>query len=102
MKKLLMEFKEFLKEYKVLGLAVALIIGLAATEFVKAIVDDIIMPLIAPILPNGAWQQYVLALGPFAFKLGHFVSALINFIVIAFVVFLIAKYGFKEEKVSKK
>jgi large conductance mechanosensitive channel len=96
------EFKEFLKEYKVIGLAVGIIIGLAATAFVKALVDDIVMPLITPLIPGGAWETAVLALGPVLLRWGHFVGALINFIVIAFVVFLIAKYAFKEEKVSKK
>lgn len=96
------EFKEFIKEYKVVGLAVGIIIGLAATAFVKALIDDIIMPLITPFIPGGAWQTATLTLGPFVFLWGHFLAALINFLVIAFVVFLIAKYLFKEEKVTKK
>ena len=96
------EFKDFLKEYKVVGLAVGIIIGLASTTFVKALIDDIVMPLITPFIPGGAWETAILALGPFAFKWGHFASALINFLVIALVVFLIAKYLFKEEKVAKK
>jgi len=98
----LKEFKEFLQEYKVIGLAVALIIGLAATSFVKAIVDDIVMPILTPFIPGGAWQTATFSIGPIVIAWGHFLGALINFIVIAFVVFLIAKYAFKEEKVSKK
>jgi large conductance mechanosensitive channel len=98
----LKEFKDFLKEYKVIGLAVALIIGLAATTFVKAIVDDIVMPIITPFIPGGAWQTATFSMGPIIISWGHFLGALINFIVIAFVVFLIAKYALKEEKVSKK
>ncbi len=98
----LKEFKEFLKEYKVIGLAVALIIGLAATTFVKAIVDDIVMPIITPFIPGGAWQTATFSMGPIVIAWGHFVGALINFIVIAFVVFVIAKYALKEEKVTKK
>jgi large conductance mechanosensitive channel len=96
------EFHEFLKEYKVVGLAVGIIIGLAATAFVKALVDDIVMPLITPFIPGGAWEQATFTLGLVIIKWGHFLSALINFLVIAFVVFLIAKYAFKEEKVTKK
>jgi len=96
------EFKDFLKEYKVIGLAIALIIGLAATAFVKALVDDIVMPLITPFIPGGAWQTATFTLGKIVISWGHFIGALVNFIVIAFVVFLIAKYALKEEKVSKK
>lgn len=96
------EFKEFLKEYKVIGLAIAFIIAAAATTLVKSLVDNIVMPLITPFVPNGAWQTATLTLGPFVFGWGAFVSALINFIIIAWVVFLIAKFVIKEEKVTKK
>ncbi len=96
------EFKDFLKEYKAIGLAIGIIIGLAATAFVKALVDDIVMPLIAPFMPGGAWQTAVLNVWHFTFKWGDFLSALINFIVIALVVFLIAKFIIREEKVTKK
>jgi large conductance mechanosensitive channel len=102
MKKVLKEFKEFLKEYKVIGLAIALIIGLAATALVKAIVDYLVMPIITPFIPGGAWQAAVLKIGPFVIGWGALLGAIINFVVIAFVVFLIAKYALKEEKVSKK
>lgn len=96
------EFKEFLQEYKVIGLAVAFIIGVAATALVKSLVDNIIMPLITPFIPNGQWQTATLNLWKFTFGWGAFLGALINFIIIAFVVFLIAKYLLKEEKVTKK
>ena len=96
------EFRDFLKEYKIVGLAIGIIIGLASTTFIKALIDDIVMPLITPFIPGGAWETAVLALGPFVLKWGHFVSALINFLVIALVVFLIAKFIIREEKVTKK
>lgn len=100
--KILEEFKEFLREYKVIGLAVALIIGLAATALVKSIVDNLVMPIITPFIPGGAWQTATFNLGPIVISWGALLGAIINFIVIAFVVFLIAKYALKEEKVSKK
>lgn len=99
---LLREFKDFLEEYKVMGIAIGIVMGLASTALVKAIVDDIIMPIITPFVPGGGWENAVLALGPFIFKWGAFLSAVINFIIIAFVVFLIAKKFMHEEKVSKK
>ncbi len=96
------EFKEFLEEYKVVGVAVAFIMAAAATSLVKSLVDNVIMPLIAPVLPGGDWQTAILIAGPFKFGSGAFLAALINFVVIAFVVFLIAKMVLKEEKVAKK
>jgi len=96
------EFKDFLKEYKVIGLAVALIIGLASTAFVKSLVDNIIMPIITPFIPGGAWETATFSIGPIVIGWGAFLSALINFLIIAWVVFVIAKKILKEEKVNKK
>ena len=99
---ILTEFKEFLRKYKVVGLAVALIIGLAATALVKSVVDNLVMPIIMPFIPGGAWQTATVTLGKIVIGWGALLGAIINFIIIAFVVFLIAKYALKEEKVSKK
>ncbi len=96
------EFKDFLKEYKVVGLAVAFIIGAAATSLVQALVNDIIMPIITFAIPGGEWQKATFSLGTIIIKWGDFLGVLINFIIIAFVVFMISKYFFKEEKVMKK
>lgn len=100
--KMLREFKEFLNEYKVMGLAIAFIIGAAITTLVKSLVDNIIMPIITPFIPGGQWQIATLKIGPIVLGLGAFAGSLLNFIIIAFVVFMIAKYLFKEEKVTKK
>lgn len=100
--KMITEFKEFLREYKVVGLAVALIIGTAATQLVTSIVNNILMPVITFFIPNGAWQSATLKVGPIVFGWGAFLASLINFLIIAWIVFLIAKFFFKEDKVSKK
>ena len=100
--KLMQEFREFLNEYKILGLAVAFIIGVAATSLVQALVNDLIMPIVTSFIPAGAWQDAVFTIGSVAIKWGHFLSVAINFVIMAFVVFLIAKKVMKEEKVSKK
>jgi large conductance mechanosensitive channel len=99
---LISEFKDFLKEYKVIGLAVALIIGLAATALVKSIVDNLVMPLVTPFIPGGAWETATFSMGPIVIGWGALLGAIINFVIIAFVVFLITKYALKEEKVTKK
>jgi large conductance mechanosensitive channel len=81
------EFLDFISKYKVLGMAVAFILGLYLGALVQALVNDLIMPIITLILPNVEWE--VLVVGPF--RIGHFIGALITFILVAFVVFLIVK-----------
>ncbi|MFH1209449.1 MAG: MscL family protein [archaeon] len=99
---MLKEFKEFLDEYKVIGLAIAFIIGVASTVLIQSLVNNIIMPIITPFIPGGAWQQATFAIGPIVIGWGSFLGAVINFVIIAFVVFMIAKKLLKEEKVTKK
>ncbi len=96
------EFMEFLKEYKVVALAVAFVMSVAATALIKSMVDNIIMPVITPFIPGGAWKTATFALGPIVVGWGPFLGELINFVIIAFVVFMIAKKIMKEEKVTKK
>lgn len=99
---LISEFKEFLFEYKVIPLAIALIMGLASTALVKSLVDNIIMPLITFFIPGGAWKTATLTLGPIVISWGAFLAELVNFVIIAFVIFIIAKKVLKEEKVTKE
>jgi len=96
------EFMEFLREYKVIALAIAFIMGAAATSLVKSLVDNIIMPVITAFMPGGVWKTATFALGPIVIGWGPFLGELINFLIIAFVVFMIAKKVMKEEKVVKK
>jgi len=102
MKKVAKEFKEFLKEYKVVPLAIAFIMGAAATALVQAVVNYLIMPILTPFIPGGAWQTATVTVWKIVISWGALLGAIINFVVIAWVVFLIAKYVFKEQKVSKK
>lgn len=81
------EFLDFISKYKVMGMAVAFILGLYLGTLVQALVNDLIMPIITLILPGVEWEVFVL--GPF--RIGHFVGALITFLLVAFVVFLIVK-----------
>jgi large conductance mechanosensitive channel len=95
------EFMEFLMKYQVIGLAVAVIIGAAAGKMVTAMVNDIIMPIIAVIVPGGDWRTSVLQAGPIKFLVGDFVGALIDFVIVALVIFLIVKFIMKGDT-SKK
>ncbi len=81
------EFTDFLSKYKVLGLAVAFILGLYLGALVQAMVDDLIMPIISIFIPDIAWDE--IAIG--AFQVGHFTGQLVTFIIIAMVIFVIVK-----------
>ena len=98
---MLAEFMEFLKEYKVIALATAFIIGVAATSLIKSLVDNVIMPVVTVLIPGGAWRTATFTIGPVVIGWGAFLGELINFIIIALVVFLIAKKVMGAEKVGK-
>ena len=99
---ILKEFKEFLDQYSVIGLAVAFIMGVAATTLIQSLVKNVIMPIITQFIPGGAWETATFSMGPIVISWGAFLGAVINFVVIAFVVFMISKMVLKEPKVSKK
>lgn len=82
------EFKAFLSQYKVLGLAVAFIIGLYLGNVVKALVTDLILPIVSYALPKGT-NINTYMVGPFG--VGDFTNNLLTFIIVAFVIFLIVK-----------
>ena len=85
------EFMDFLQKYGVIGLAIAVIIGGAAGNLVSALVADILMPVITFFIPGGAWRDAVFNVGPIVLSIGHFIGAVIDFLIIALIVFIIMK-----------
>ena len=81
------EFNDFLKQYKVIGLAVAFVMGLAATTLVQSLVNNVIMPIITPFIPGGAWQTATFTMGPIviglavAFVMGLAATTLVQSLV---------------------
>ena len=104
MKKFFKEFKEFTNKGNVLDLAVGVIIGGAFSAIVNALIDNIINPLIACIGGNEIGFAFEIIKGNEATKvnIGAFISAIINFLVIAFVVFLIVKSANKAKELAAK
>jgi len=92
------EFIEFLKKYGVIGLAIAVIIGGKANALVSAIVDNIIMPLVGLVLPGGDWRAWTV--GPLG--IGAVLGALVDFLIVAWLVFWFSKKVLKETEVAKK
>jgi large conductance mechanosensitive channel len=86
------EFMDFLSKYKVLGLAVAFIMGVYLGALVQSLVKDLILPIIGLALPGlGDLATYTVTVGNQIFGVGSFLVALITFIIVAFVIFLIVK-----------
>ncbi|MCI6738401.1 MAG: large conductance mechanosensitive channel protein MscL [Intestinibacter sp.] len=90
MSNFLKEFKEFALRGNVLDLAVGVIIGGAFQGVVNSLVQDIISPIIG-LFANQDFSNLVITLGGVQVKYGSFITALINFIIMAFVIFLIVK-----------
>jgi large conductance mechanosensitive channel len=82
------EFQDFLKHYQVLGLAVAFIIGIYLGALVKALVTDLLLPIVQFALPP---NQSINTFTEGPFGLGDFANALLTFIIVALVIFLIVK-----------
>lgn len=105
MKKFIAEFKEFISRGNVLDMAVGVLIGGAFSAIVTALCEKIITPLIEVIIGVIAGKSIdemtsVLNVGPIEF--GSFLSAVINFIIMAFIIFLIVKGFNKMSNLRKK
>lgn len=91
MKKFMKEFKEFISRGNVMDMAVGVIIGGAFTGIVSSLVEDIINPLLG-LFGGMNFDQYSLTLlGTATLNYGKFITAVINFLIMALVVFLIVR-----------
>ncbi|MBQ7595152.1 MAG: large conductance mechanosensitive channel protein MscL [Clostridia bacterium] len=97
------EFKKFIMRGNVIDLAVGVIIGGAFQAIVNSLVDDIIMPVISIFTKGISFEEWVLTVGGATIKYGNFISAILNFLIMALVIFLIVKSINKvNDKFSKK
>ena len=102
------EFKDFLSKYRVLGLAIAFIMGVYLGGLVQSLVKDLILPVVGLAIPGlGNLATYKIAVPPTSldgqgnpldttytgqlFGVGDFLVALITFVIVAFIIFLIVK-----------
>lgn len=93
------EFKEFALKGNIIDLAIGIIIGGAFQSIVNSLVKDIIMPIINIFTGSMDFSSLVLKIGNSSIKYGSFITAVINFLIIAFSLFLFVKYI---NKVNKK
>ncbi len=103
---MLKEFKEFIARGNVMDMAVGIIVGSAFTTIVKDLVAYLINPLIGLFVGKIDLSNIVFTVGAAQFKVGSFLNAVINFLIISFVVFLLVKgvnhFSKQEEKPQEK
>ena len=90
MKKMIREFKEFALRGNVMDLAFGMIIGAAFQAIVKSLVDDVISPVIG-LFANTDLSYLVLTVGEVEIRYGAFLTAVINFVIMASIIFLLVK-----------
>ena len=88
---MLNEFKAFIAKGNVLDLAVGIIIGAAFTAIITSVVDDLINPIIGMIVGGVDFSTVGFSIGEARFNIGNFINAVIKFVIIAWVVFLLVK-----------
>lgn len=100
-------FMDFLKQTNALALAIGVIIGGAVGKVVSSLVGDVLMPLISLALPAGDWREAKIALShkadgsiDKAIALGAFGGAIVDFVLIAFVIYMITKSVMKPAPVA--
>ena len=91
MKNFIEEFKKFISRGNVMDMAVGIIIGGAFTAIVGSLVADIITPIIGMILGGVNFSELAVTVGSAQLTYGNFIQAIINFLIIAWVVFMIVK-----------
>lgn len=88
---MLREFRDFLNRGNVMDLAVAVIIGGAFGLIIASLVNDIIMPLIGIVIGGINFTSLMVKVGTAEVKYGNFIQAIVNFIIVAFVIFLVVR-----------
>lgn len=98
---MLKEFAKFLKEYKIISLSVAFIMGEASSGLMNSLVKDFFMPIVSPIMSAEPWREASFSIGSATIAYGTVLADVINFIIIAFIVFIIARQLIKMETKKK-
>ena len=102
MKQFVKEFKAFISRGNVIDMAVGIIIGGAFTTIVNSLVNDIINPLLGVFGGKDFSQYYIQLPGEATLNYGAFIAAIINFLIMAFVIFTLIKFLNKVSEMSKK
>ena len=91
MKKFLQEFKTFAMRGNVMDLAVGVIVGGAFSSITNSLINDIIMPIVGIFVSQASFADLTLSVGSAVITYGNFIQAVLNFVILAFVVFCMVK-----------
>ena len=91
MKKFLREFKEFAMRGNMMDLAVGVIVGGAFSSITTSLINDILMPVIGIFVSEASFADLTVTVGSAVVAYGNFIQAVINFLIMAFVVFCMVK-----------
>ncbi|HSI20995.1 MAG TPA: MscL family protein [Verrucomicrobiae bacterium] len=95
-------FMHFVRQYNVIPLAIAVVIGNSLNDVVKVVVEGMVTPFISLILPSTALQGYEITVRNSTFQIGAVVNAVLGFLVVALIVYVFAKKVLHDEKVLEK
>lgn len=99
---MLKEFREFIARGNAMDLAVGIIIGAAFTAIVSSLVEDLINPLLGIFIGGVDFSNISFGIGEAQFMIGNFINAIIKFVIIAFVVFMLVRSINKLSKMGRK
>ncbi len=91
MKKFLQEFKTFAMRGNVMDLAVGVIVGGVFSSITNSLINDIIMPIVGIFVSQASFADLTLSVGGAVITYGNFIQAVLNFVILAFVVFCMVK-----------
>jgi len=100
MKNITDDFVTFMKEYGVIGLAIGVVIGNATKDLVNSVVKGLIMPLVGIFLPGGNWQEATVQIFTAEIRVGELLNAVLDFVIIAFLVYLFIRFILKKDEVE--
>lgn len=98
---MLKEFKEFALKGNIMDMAVGVVIGGAFQKIVNSLVNDIIMPAISVLTGNVDFSDMIFTVGDASIKYGNFITTVVDFLIIAFSIFLVVKYINKLNKLKE-
>lgn len=98
---MLKEFKKFAMKGNIMDLAIGVVIGGAFQKIVTSLVEDLIMPAISILTGKVDFSDMVLTIGNANIKYGNFITTIVNFLIIAFSIFLVVRYLNKLNKLKE-
>ena len=103
---MLKEFKAFIAQGNVLDLAIGIVIGGAFGKIVTSLVDDIIMPIVGMLMGGQDFSKLAITVGSANVKYGNFIQVVVQFLIVAYVIFILVKAanraGLTEKKTNEK